>query len=79
MEYQYLNEELSISSINEDELLVTLSDMSQWMVKPSYISKIAIWYETQRIVVSKNDSEPYPYLLTNLDTAEPDRVEASIA
>jgi len=79
MEYENLDKELSIESIDEDELLVTLIDESLWNIKPGDISKIATWYETQRIVVSKNDNDVYPYLLTNFDTAAPDKVEASIA
>jgi len=79
MEYENLGNELSLTSINEEEIQVELSDGSKWNIKTGDISKIVIWYETQRIIVSKNNNEIYPYLLTNLDTAEPDKVEASIA
>ena len=77
MKYEHVGKELSLISVDEDELTVTLSDGSEWRVKPGDASKIGIWYDTQRIVVSENDSDIYPYLLTNRDTAGPDVVEAS--
>ena len=79
MGYENLDKELSIESIDEDELLITLTDVSLWNIKSGDISKIVTWYETQRVVISKNGSDVYPYLLTNLDAAAPDKVEASIA
>ncbi len=79
MEYENLGNELSLTSVDEEEIQVELSDGSKWNIKTGDISKIVIWYETQRIIVSTNNNEIYPYLLTNLDTAEPDKVEASIA
>lgn len=79
MEYENLNKELSLTSVDDEEIQVQLSDGSKWDVKTGDVSKIITWYETQRIVVSINNNDIYPYLLTNLDTAAPDKAEASIA
>lgn len=79
MDYENLGNELSLSLVDEEEIQVELSDGSKWNVKTGDISKIIIWHETQRIIVSVNSNEIYPYLLTNLDTAEPDKVEVSMA
>ena len=78
MEYERLNQELSVVNLGSDKLTVKLSDGSEWRGKECDISMMVSWYVSQRVVVSKNGSEVYPYLLTNLDTAGPDKVEASI-
>jgi len=78
MEYERLNQELSVVNLGSDKLTVKLSDGSEWRVKEGDISMVVSWYVSQRVVVSKNGSEVYPYLLTNLDTAGPDKVEACI-
>ncbi len=73
-----MNQELSVVNLGSDKLTVKLSDGSEWRVKEGDIYKVVGWTISQRVVVSKNDSEVYPYLLTNLDIAVPDKIEASI-
>lgn len=75
-DYKPTGEELNIVKVGKTGLSVQLSDGSKWKIKTGDISKTLAWYPTQRITVENNDSDVYPFLLTNLDTAGPDQAEA---
>lgn len=75
-DYEPTGEELSIARIAKNGLSVQLSDGSKWKIKTGDISKTLTWYATQRVTVENNDSDVYPFVLTNLDTAGPDQAEA---
>ena len=63
----------------EDGLLIRLSDGSRWAINPGDLSKTALWYETQRVVVKEIDGPVYRYVLVNLDTSAPDEAKAAPA
>ena len=60
-----------IVSINEEPTKVTLSDGHDYLVLGRDVSRVAIWYETQRIPIEENEDGD-GVLLRNLDTSEPD-------
>ena len=67
--------ETNIMEINIDELEISLMDGSTWtLVNVGDISKVAIWYPTQRIKIEENNGQ---YALTNLDTYEQDKIKVS--
>jgi len=67
--------EFNILKINANKLKITLTDGSVWLlVNAGDISKIAIWYPTQRIEVEEDDGK---YNLCNLDTYEKEKIQAS--
>jgi hypothetical protein len=49
---------------------VILSNGSQWLISPDYVSKCVSWYETQRIIIKEINSELSQYQLVNVDTAD---------
>jgi hypothetical protein len=67
--------EFNILKINTNKLQITLTDGSVWMLtNVGDISKISIWYPTQRIEVEEENGE---YTLCNLDTYETEKIQVS--
>lgn len=68
--------ETSVMKIHKDGLEISLMNGSKWrIVHIGDMTKTIIWYPTQRIKIE--ESEDNKYILTNLDTAAPDKIEAS--
>ena len=67
--------ETTVKEIKDDGLIVELMDGSVWMIEPTDAGKTAYWFVSQRVKVE--ESEDGSYSLTNLDTAEPYKVQAS--
>ena len=66
----------NILEIDEDEFTVSLMNGSIWhLVDIGDISKIVLWYPSQRVNLEKNSEGKF--ILTNLDTAVPDRIRVS--
>ena len=67
----------SVMEIRNGGLEVVLSDLSEWDINPGDSTKTACWYPTQRITLERSETEGfYSYILTNLDTATPDKARA---
>lgn len=68
--------ETSVMKIHKDGLEISRMDGSKWrIIHVGDMTKTIIWYPTQRIKIE--ESEDDKYILTNLDTAAPDEIEAS--
>lgn len=68
--------ETSVMKIHKDGLEISLMDGSKWrIVHIGDITKTILWYPTQCIKIE--ESVDNIYILTNLDTAAPDEIEAS--
>lgn len=69
--------DFSVMEVRNGGLNVVLSDLSEWDINPGDSTKTACWYSTQRIILEKSETDSfYSYVLTNLDTATPDKARA---
>lgn len=78
IDYRDTEKEHCILSIKNDGLVVSLDDGSVWNISPGDSTKSICWYSTMRVKVEESDSEIYPFILINMNTAGPDRVYASL-
>ncbi|HXG50022.1 MAG TPA: hypothetical protein VNN77_01275 [candidate division Zixibacteria bacterium] len=68
--------ELHITAVRNDGLIIELDDGSSWDVSVGDNTKSICWYPTMRVIIAETGLSPYPFTLTNLDTAGPDVVQA---
>jgi hypothetical protein len=70
------HEALHVMAVHADGKHVYLEDGSSWDIQPGLSTKVVLWYRSQRVTVEKvvNTSG---FMLTNLDTDTPDRVQAT--
>jgi len=67
--------ETNIIEIDIDNLQISLMDGSVWtLANVGDISKVAIWYPSQRIILEEKNGN---FIMTNLDTYEQDKVKVS--
>lgn len=71
------SEVLYVEAVHEDGLHLLLSDGSSWDIEPGPSTKVLLWYPSQRVTVEQAEDTD-SYLITNLDTSEPDRVDARV-
>jgi len=68
--------ETNVMKVHKDGVEVSLMNGSKWrVVHIGDITRTIIWYPTQRIIIE--ELEDNKYLMTNLDTAAPDKIEVS--
>ena len=66
--------ETSVLEVKNNGLTVHLMDGSRWSVNSGDSTKTALWYPSQRISIEETNEG---FILTNLDTAIPDKVLVS--
>ena len=66
---------LCIMAVHEDGMHVFLEDGFSWDIHPGSSTKVVFWDPSQLVTIEKVDINGR-YMLTNLDTIEPERVPA---